>query len=223
MEHCEKALVYVLALEQFLKTSVLLDSTVLAYAEKKNAVDGPLHGYIELINGEGGIPDSDVFCKNIPPLFDLGKNGFINGGGPFLAFSSFDKFIKRTPQDTFLRKDGFDPTPLLRILLESEIRDSGSCSNILRSRNSVAPFILSRSTVRWDAIAVYRYAAPERMCSSAAIRARWLSFFESLTEDIRPSAGRAIVSGEKITSPRQRGPARAPLPTSSTPAIRRYP
>src|SRR5690606_14976569 len=128
MEHCEKALVYVLALEQFLKTSVLLDSTVLAYAEKKNAVDGPLHGYIELINGEGGIPDSDVFCKNIPPLFDLGKNGFINGGGPFLAFSSFDKFIKRTPQDTFLRKDGFDPTPLLRILLESEIRDSGSCS-----------------------------------------------------------------------------------------------
>jgi len=85
VEHIEEALVHVLPFEQFLEASIFLDAPVLADAEEEDAVDGLLDRDVQFIDGEVCVPQGNVFGEHIPPFLDIGKDGFVNSGGPFLS------------------------------------------------------------------------------------------------------------------------------------------
>ena len=87
--------VNVFAVLQGHQGTIGLHAPVFADAQEDDAVDGLLHGEVQLPLGQIGVAQGDVAGQHFPPALDLLKEGGIHLGGAFFDFGSGDVLVKR--------------------------------------------------------------------------------------------------------------------------------
>ena len=113
----------VLAVEERLKLGIGFDATILADAEKDEAVDGALNRKIQLMNGQLGIAERKILRQRLAPGFDLFQEFSIDRGRATLAVGD-GILIERAFKDSLLRKDRSDLVPFGQIVLIGEIENA---------------------------------------------------------------------------------------------------
>ena len=88
----------VLAVEERLQLAIGFDAAVFANAQKDEPVDGALDGKVQLVDGERGIAQREVFGERFPPGFDLFKKFSIDRGRATLA--SVTAYLSNEPLRT---------------------------------------------------------------------------------------------------------------------------
>ena len=125
MKQLTQARVHLSAVDDCAQAVVFVNAPVFANAQEYDAVDGLLHGTVQLTLRELRVAQGDAAGKQLAPRFDLFEKRGINLSRAFFAFAGFSVFIKRALQNRLARKDGLDFIPALRIFADSLYRACG--------------------------------------------------------------------------------------------------
>jgi hypothetical protein len=107
------------------KRPVVLGAAILADAQEDDAVDGLLHGEVEVADGQAGIAQGEVAGQQVAPALDLGQESVVHRARAAFALGGVGVFVEGAAQDGIARKDRRRSRPIFNILVEGVVEDAG--------------------------------------------------------------------------------------------------
>ena len=121
-----------------LQAAVGLDAAVFADPQEDDAVDGPLHGEIQVAAGNARVPQGDVPRQHVAPRFDLDEKRRIDLGRPLLDLLRGDELFQRSAANGLRRKEVEQFVPAVEILRVIEEDDAGGSRLVVLFRPNAA-------------------------------------------------------------------------------------
>lgn len=116
--------VHVAAVDQRQEAAVRLHAAILAHAQEDDAVNGALHGLVELALCERGVAQRQVAGEGVAPALDLRQKGLVHGGSAALADGVLGVAVESAAQDGLVAEYGGDLVPTGEVLVVGEVDDA---------------------------------------------------------------------------------------------------
>ena len=104
--------------------AVLLDAPVLAHAQEDDAVDGALHGEVQLVDRQGRVAQGDVAGQRLAPALDLLQELGVDLAGAALALGVLHVAVEGALQHRLPGEDAVDLVEAVEVLVEGEVHDA---------------------------------------------------------------------------------------------------
>jgi len=106
------------------EAGVVLNAPVLAHAQKDDAVNGALHGEVQLVNRQSRVAQGDVAGQHLAPALDLLQELGVHLAGAALALGILHVAVEGTLEHRLLGKHAVDVVEAVKILVEGEVHDA---------------------------------------------------------------------------------------------------
>jgi len=120
--------------------AIVLDAPVLAHAQKDDAVDGALHGEVELVDRQGRVAQGDVAGQGVAPALDLLQELDVHLGGAALASGLLYVAVEGALQHRFPGEDAVDVVEPVEVLVEGEVHDPAH-ADLVRGLGALAAVV----------------------------------------------------------------------------------
>lgn len=115
----------VATVKQHIQPPVVFGAAIFADAEEDDAVDGLLHGVVEVAHGEVGVAQGEVAGQQVAPALDLGEKGVVHLGGAALLLGGVGILVEGALEHGLAGEDGSDLVPLLSVFLVAAQEGAG--------------------------------------------------------------------------------------------------
>ena len=114
-EQCQQVRVHLFAVGGVAQCVLGLDAALLADAQEDDAVDGQLHGAVQLAGGQRGIAQGEVARQFLAPAFHFHQKSVVHVGRAALAFESHCKLVERALMHRLVREQAVEFVPFADI------------------------------------------------------------------------------------------------------------
>jgi hypothetical protein len=104
------------------QTTIVLNASILTYAEKNDAINGLLNGKVQLALRKPWITQGNIASKNLSPEFNFFEKRRIDLSCAFFELRRFGIVVEGAPEYSFPRKNVRQLFPMVRVARVCEIQ-----------------------------------------------------------------------------------------------------